>query len=163
MSSSEDEYDPSGALDDLNMSLDQIEAVLEPLLNKSKTWDDLVEQEPSEMGKAKLGMMMAFGICDLIFVYLQMKGYDTTDHPVMAELKRVMTYNAKIKEMEANPKVRRKLDTAAAGRFISAAIPKSQRLSGIPTPVPSPKIEEQIGMGSRFKHILTETEDLSSV
>ena len=111
MSSSEDEYDPAGALEDLDASIDSLEAILEPLLSGKLTWQELVEQESQDsMGKAKLNMMMAFGVCDLLFgksewlgccsqrlrlkcsvklvsvVYLQMKGHDTTDHPVMVEL-----------------------------------------------------------------------------
>jgi hypothetical protein len=105
-----------------------------------------------------------------------------------------MEYNAKIKEAETAPKrkttsifphittsaltrlaylrfrfalalsARMKLDTAAAGRFIQAAIPRSQRIapgttSSTPTPEPSKSNSknkltyEEVGMSSRFKHI----------
>ena len=68
MSSSEDEYDPAGALEDLDASIDSLEAILEPLLSGKLTWQELVEQESEDaMGKAKLNMMMAFGVCDLLF------------------------------------------------------------------------------------------------
>jgi hypothetical protein len=108
MSSSEDEYDPAGALDDIESTLDTLETILEPLLSGKMTWEEMLEKESGDhMGRAKLNMMMAFGVCDLLFgesmgsveirsegltilfvtpVYLQMKGHDTTDHPVMLEL-----------------------------------------------------------------------------
>ena len=161
MSSSEDEYDPAGALDDIESTLDTLETILEPLLSGKMTWEEMLEKESGDhMGRAKLNMMMAFGVCDLLFVYLQMKGHDTTDHPVMIELKRVMECNAKIKEAETAPKPRMKLDTAAAGRFIQAAIPRSQRIapgttSSTPTPEPSKSDSknkltyEEVGMRDR--------------
>jgi hypothetical protein len=54
-----------------------------------------------------------------------------------------------------------KLDTAAAGRFIQAAIPRSQRIvpgkdSSTPEPLnsnPGKETYEEVGMSSRFKHI----------
>ena len=68
MSSSEDEYDPAGALDDIESTLDTLEDLLGPLLSGKMTWDELMEKESADhMGRAKLNMMMAFGVCDLLF------------------------------------------------------------------------------------------------
>jgi hypothetical protein len=68
MSSSEDEYDPAGALDDIESTLDTLETILEPLLSGKMTWEEMLEKESGDhMGRAKLNMMMAFGVCDLLF------------------------------------------------------------------------------------------------
>lgn len=69
MSSSEDEYDPSGALDDIESTLDTLESLLEPVLSGKMGWEELLDRETEgdHMGRAKLNMMMAFGVCDLLF------------------------------------------------------------------------------------------------
>jgi hypothetical protein len=68
MSSSEDEYDPAGALDDIESTLDTLETILEPLLSGKMTWEEMLEKDSGDhMGRAKLNMMMAFGVCDLLF------------------------------------------------------------------------------------------------
>jgi hypothetical protein len=68
MSSSEDEYDPAGALDDIESTLDTLETILEPLLSGKMMWEEILERESGDhMGRAKLSMMMAFGVCDLLF------------------------------------------------------------------------------------------------
>lgn len=64
--SSSDTINPSDALKSLNTSLDELEAVLQPLLSGSTKWEDVLN-EADELGKAKLGVVMAFGICDLVF------------------------------------------------------------------------------------------------
>lgn len=62
-----------------------------------------------------------------------------------------------------------KLDTAAASRFITAAIPKSQRTAAPTSDTPTSKSTgnnkkaeeyEEVGMSSRFKHLGGEGEVL---
>lgn len=64
MSSSESEFDPREALDEIDQDIDNLEAVLEPLLSSS--WQEVVGAL-GNMEQAKMNMIMAYGICDLIW------------------------------------------------------------------------------------------------
>lgn len=101
MSSSESEFDPREALDEIDQDLDNLEAVLKPLLTSS--WQEIISTL-GNMEQAKMNMIMAYGICDLIWselssspgrfsdliarwlVFLRLKGLDPDKHPVMKEL-----------------------------------------------------------------------------
>jgi hypothetical protein len=100
MSSSESEFDPLEALDEIDQDIDNLEAVLKPLF--SSPWQEVVSAL-GHMEQAKMNMIMAYGICDLIWselwggfggigltlclvVFLRLKGLDPDRHPVMKEL-----------------------------------------------------------------------------
>ncbi|KAJ9095013.1 hypothetical protein QFC21_005806 [Naganishia friedmannii] len=133
-SSSEDEYDPREALSQIDADLTHLEHILQPLLEGAQgTWNDVLDHL-GNMEQAKMGMIVAYGVCDLIW--------------------------------KAN-----KVDIAAAGRFITAAIPRAQRLGALTstsaaaasedgettssranTPVPALEEEvREVGKHSRFK------------
>lgn len=63
-SSSEEEYDPRESLEQIDEDLTALENVLKPLLERpwAETMDVL-----GNMEQAKMGMLMAYGICDLIW------------------------------------------------------------------------------------------------
>jgi hypothetical protein len=64
MSSSESEFDPLEALDEIDQDIDNLEAVLKPLFSSS--WQEVVGAL-GHMEQAKMNMIMAYGICDLIW------------------------------------------------------------------------------------------------
>lgn len=64
MSSSESEFDPLEALDEIDQDIDNLEAVLKPLFSSS--WQEVVSAL-GHMEQAKMNMIMAYGICDLIW------------------------------------------------------------------------------------------------
>ncbi|KAK4057793.1 hypothetical protein OIO90_001012 [Microbotryomycetes sp. JL221] len=115
-------------LQDLSSSLTTLEQALDPLL--ATPFKELVsssndKQTPmTALQRAKLDVMTAYIVHDLIWVYLRTAGIDPNSHPVMLELQRVKGYFDKIKHAE-NPKSskpRQAIDKEAAARFINAAI-----------------------------------------
>ncbi|GHJ83711.1 hypothetical protein NliqN6_0113 [Naganishia liquefaciens] len=160
MSSSESEFDAREALDEIDQDIDNLEAVLKPLLSSS--WQEVISSL-GNLEQAKMNMIMAYGICDLIWIFLRLKGLDPDKHPVMKELDRIKTYYIKVRDAESAPKRANKVDVAAAGRFIAAAIPRAQRLAAETADdnastvadssrASTPALEESdVGMASRFK------------
>lgn len=66
-SSSESEYDPREALEEIDSDLTNLENVLQPLLDGSSgTWNDVLATLEN-MEQAKMGMIVAYGVCDLIW------------------------------------------------------------------------------------------------
>lgn len=66
-SSSDEEYDPSGALDDIDSTLDDLEKLLQPLFDGEQSLEDVLDEQSTDMDKAKTSMVMAYGLCDLLF------------------------------------------------------------------------------------------------
>ena len=64
MSSSESEFDAREALDEIDQDIDNLEAVLKPLLSSS--WQEVISSL-GNLEQAKMNMIMAYGICDLIW------------------------------------------------------------------------------------------------
>lgn len=64
MSSSESEFDPREALDEIDEDIEKLEAALKPLL--ASPWQEVVGAL-GNMEQAKMNMIMAYGICDLIW------------------------------------------------------------------------------------------------
>jgi hypothetical protein len=64
MSSSESEYDPLEALSEIDDDLSSLEKTLEPLF--AAPWQDIVASL-GNMEQAKMNMIVAYGICDLIW------------------------------------------------------------------------------------------------
>ncbi|KAJ9115497.1 hypothetical protein QFC22_005255 [Naganishia vaughanmartiniae] len=60
------EYDPREALEEIDNDLTVLENVLKPLLEAGKPWTDVLDTL-SNMEQAKMGMIMAYGVCDLIW------------------------------------------------------------------------------------------------
>ncbi|OAL74881.1 hypothetical protein A7D00_0478 [Trichophyton violaceum] len=103
-------------LEQLEDSIDDIEEVLEPLLERGLT---TTAQKLPLLDKAKLHVLLSYSIESLIFSYLRLNDVDAKEHPVFRELNRVRQYHEKIKTLEAPPEKRTMtLDTQAAGRFI---------------------------------------------
>ncbi|KAF7791607.1 hypothetical protein EIP86_002624 [Pleurotus ostreatoroseus] len=109
----------SSRLAALNLSLDELEAELEPLLSQSLP-ETLVGLDTIQ--QAKLQVLLPYLLYDLIFIYLKMRGVDPKTHPVVAELDRVRQYFNKIKDAEDPAKRTMAIDKAAANRFIKHAI-----------------------------------------
>ncbi|KAI0784908.1 hypothetical protein C8Q75DRAFT_829292 [Abortiporus biennis] len=106
-------------LSNLNGSLDELEAQLEPLLAQSLP-ESLLNLET--MQKAKLQVAIPYIVYDLVFIYLKTRGIDPKTHPVILELDRIRQYFDKIKNAEDPEKRRMNVDKAAANRFIKHAI-----------------------------------------
>ncbi|KAF8575720.1 C1D-domain-containing protein [Ramaria rubella] len=104
-------------------SLDNLEEVLAPLLDKSFSQTisklDLLQQ-------TKLQVLLPYVVNDLVFIYLKTKGINPKTHPVVGELDRVKQYFDKIKKAENPDKKRFAVDQEAATRFIKHAIKESQ-------------------------------------
>lgn len=64
MSSSESEFDPREALDEIDADISNLESVLKPLF--AAPWQELVGAL-GNMEQAKMNMIVAYGICDLIW------------------------------------------------------------------------------------------------
>ncbi|TXT15575.1 hypothetical protein VHUM_00078 [Vanrija humicola] len=152
--------DPRTSLAALDGTLDHLEASLAPLF--ARPWaETLAGLEPLQ--RAKADVLLAYAINDLVWVYLKSRGLDPEGHDVAKELERIRGYYGKVKDAE-NPGAARRttIDKAAAHRFVTAAIPASQR-----TAVPAnahaalaarQAAEYDVGRATRFKHVAGETE-----
>ncbi|KAJ5780971.1 hypothetical protein N7457_006131 [Penicillium paradoxum] len=103
-------------LEQLDDNVDDLEAVLQPLLTSTLLKSS---SKLPVMDKAKLHVLITYALESLIFSYLRLHGVDVKQHPVFRELTRVKQYFEKIKVLETEPEERSMtLDKAAAGRFI---------------------------------------------
>ncbi|KAF8538000.1 hypothetical protein BDD12DRAFT_844283 [Trichophaea hybrida] len=107
-------------LDLVDDRIDDLDTALQPLL--SQTILDHANKLPVA-DKARLYVLTTYAIESLLFSYLRLTGVSAKSHPVMSELTRVRQYVSKIKSatpaVQVQPMV---LDTAAANRFIKAAL-----------------------------------------
>ncbi|KAF9512777.1 hypothetical protein BS47DRAFT_1297226 [Hydnum rufescens UP504] len=118
--------DPGVTLTSLSASLDNLEEVLEPLIAKTLSQNT---ETLKTIDKAKLQVLVAYVIQDLVLIYLKTRGLDPAKHAVTEELNRVKSYFEKISSAE-NPQTRGwALDKAAANRFIKAAINEAKAAS----------------------------------
>lgn len=106
-------------LGSLNVSLDDLESKLAPLLSQPLS-ETLVGLDP--MQQAKLQVAVPYVVYDLVFIYLKTRGIDPRTHPVIGELDRIRQYFDKIKNAEEPEKQRFTVDKNAANRFIKHAI-----------------------------------------
>lgn len=150
----DDSTSPISNLQSLSTSLSDLDKVLAPLLDRPLK--DTLGALEDHLQKAKMGIMLAYSICDLIWIFLRTRGIDAADHPVMRELDRIKGYYLKVKEAEAaasgTQQQRTQIDVPAAARFIKHSIgsPKERTVQDR-TQDQEPLIE--VGMHSRFKHI----------
>ncbi|CDM32312.1 hypothetical protein DTO013E5_3497 [Penicillium roqueforti] len=103
-------------LEQLDDNVDDLEAVLQPLLTSTLLKNS---NKLPVMDKAKLHVLITYTLESLIFSYLRLHGVDAKQHPVFRELTRVKQYFEKIKALETEPEERpMTLDKGAASRFI---------------------------------------------
>lgn len=76
---------------------------------------------------AKLKISLAYGLASLQFILLQLKGEDTSVHPIREEISRVKEYVQTIQELEeqAKSKQRPHIDEEAASRMIQFELSKN--------------------------------------
>jgi exosome complex protein LRP1 len=111
-----DSSDVKELVEDMTVSIDDLEASLAPLLNA--TLSSSTSKLPL-LDKAKLYVLATYAIDSVLFSYLRLNGQNVKDHPVVQEIMRVRSYFNKIKEVEAGPVQRNAtLDKDAAARFI---------------------------------------------
>ncbi|GMK58024.1 hypothetical protein CspeluHIS016_0500560 [Cutaneotrichosporon spelunceum] len=112
--------DPAATLRDLDVSLDTIEAALAPLLahplNETRSALGAIE-------RAKLDVLVAYTVNNLVWMYLRMRGIEPDTHGVAKELERVRGYYGKVRDAEdGKPTTRTRIDKDAAKRFITHSI-----------------------------------------
>lgn len=168
----DDTSSPSATLSELQDELNSLEATLKPLLERP--WRDTMGDIEDHLQKAKIGVMTAYTICDLIWsessgasnirplltlvaVFLRTKGVDSTTHPVMRELDRIKGYYMKVKEAETAVQAKSDRSTSvnlpAAARVIKHALPPASKPEDFAGP----------GMHSRFKHVDREGAEVEKV
>ncbi|BEJ17774.1 hypothetical protein CspHIS471_0700420 [Cutaneotrichosporon sp. HIS471] len=159
--------DPAATLRDLNVSLDTIEAALAPLLARPLT--ETLEALGS-IERAKLDVLLAFTVNNLVWMYLRMRGIEPDNHGVTKELDRVKGYYDKVRDAEdgTKPKTRNRIDKDAAKRFIThsigapansnAAMARRQAEAAIRE---RQEGESQATRANRFRHVAAEAERLS--
>jgi exosome complex protein LRP1 len=105
----------------LDASITTISKHVESFL--SAPMEDLISQMTSEE-HAKLNVLLAYTLNTLFYAYLKTQGASPGNHPVKAELERVKTYLAKLKELSNQPKETPTvaLNKEAAERFIKHAL-----------------------------------------
>ncbi|CCX34758.1 Similar to Nuclear nucleic acid-binding protein C1D; acc. no. Q5XJ97 [Pyronema omphalodes CBS 100304] len=109
---------PLDQLEDIDELLDALTKKLQPLI-KTPVHDHANKLPVAD--KARLYVLTTYALQSLLFSYLRLQGVSTKDHPVMREITRVKQYMDKIKSATPAP-APMKLDQAAAGRFIKAAL-----------------------------------------
>ncbi|EIW70752.1 hypothetical protein M231_02594 [Tremella mesenterica] len=135
------DFNPSSSSKGLVESIKAVQDALEPLHQRpfSDTLDEL-----ESLDRAKMDILLAYTISDLLWIYLKMKGHDPSLHPVAGELERIRTYYEKIKLVESGSEQRKnKVDVNAARRFIKHHLPPSC----------DPTLDEMPGRAERFRFV----------
>jgi exosome complex protein LRP1 len=116
-------------VEDLEVNIDELTSTLSPLLSTplSTTATSL-----PLLDKAKLYVLAAYSIESLLFSTLQVSGVDAKSHALFAELARLRTYFAKIKDIEERApggawEGRARVDKDAAARFIKHGLSGNDR------------------------------------
>jgi exosome complex protein LRP1 len=116
-------------VEDLEVNIDELTSTLSPLLSTplSTTATSL-----PLLDKAKLYVLAAYAIESLLFSTLQASGVDAKSHALFAELARLRTYFAKIKDIEERApggawEGRARVDKDAAARFIKHGLSGNER------------------------------------
>lgn len=111
-------------IEDLSASIYTLEETLQPLL--SSPLSSITSRLPL-LDRAKLHVLLTYGIESIIFAYLKLSNVDANAHPVYTELNRVKQYFEKIKEAETAGPSGKRLDKGAAARFIKAGLAGNER------------------------------------
>ncbi|TIA85105.1 hypothetical protein E3P99_04074 [Wallemia hederae] len=96
---------------------------------KSITGDKSLEEylgELDSLKQAELQANLSYFIQDLVYILLNLRGVDTTEHPISNELNRIKLQFQKIKHAQ-NPQQKMQVDKPAADRFIKAALQLEQQ------------------------------------
>ncbi|BEI89972.1 uncharacterized protein CcaverHIS019_0300420 [Cutaneotrichosporon cavernicola] len=158
--------DPVATLRDFNVSLDTIEAALVPLLARPLTE---TREALGSIERAKLDVLLAYTVNNLVWMYLRMRGIEPDNHGVAKEL-RVKGYYDKVRDAEdgTKPKTRNRIDKDAAKRFITHSIgaPASSNAAMARRQAEAAIRERQEGesratRANRFRHVAAEGERLS--
>jgi len=119
-------------LDSIASSLDTLESLLKPVLDRPL--EETLAELPGPLERARLLFWIAYVVHSCSWIYVRLRGVDPEEHGVMDELKRIQKYNGKIlAAMQANAAASdgvetskdersMKIDKKAASRFIKAAI-----------------------------------------
>lgn len=143
---------PLPTLESFSSAFTKLEDALQPLagqplkalqdkLQAGSSHAEDIQANPCEgrLDVARLNVSIAYVLLDLFWMHLKLTGQDTVSHPVTKELERVKVYFGKIKQVQAGQDFgssasrasgptlpgqegRPRVDAAAAGRFIDAAI-----------------------------------------
>ncbi|WVQ80625.1 hypothetical protein IAT38_002730 [Cryptococcus sp. DSM 104549] len=122
------EPSPADTLASLTTSLDALEAALAPL--EAQQWSETIG-ELAPLERAKMDVLAAYTVNDLVWVYLKMKGVDPSTHEVTSELERIKKYYGKVKSIEEPEAPRSTIDAAAAKRFVLNSLPRAQHLAPV--------------------------------
>ncbi|KAK4674282.1 hypothetical protein QC763_119120 [Podospora pseudopauciseta] len=115
IASTMDVSDLTPELEQLELDLNTLHEVLQPLLSDV---GDVSSKMPL-LDKAKLYVLVCYAIESLIFSSLRLNGADAKSHPVFTELTRVRQYFEKIQKLESPPEERENtVNTEAVARFV---------------------------------------------
>ena len=77
--------------------------------------------------QAEIQANLAYFIQDLVYILLNVRGIDTSAHPIIQELNRIKLQFGKIKHSEQKQQSQQSIDKPAADRFIKAALQFQQK------------------------------------
>lgn len=110
----------AGPVAQFNTALDAAEAALQPFCAAKM---NVVAKKLGPLDKARLNTALAFATTSLVFAHLRAGGLELRDHPVREEIKAVQTLSQRIAELDKfKDSAAPKIDTAAAGRLVRAAV-----------------------------------------
>lgn len=132
-------------------SLDHSVVELEPLINtlNGESFEDRLNQASTPQEQIKIANGYAYILTSLSFAYLKSQGVDTNRHPIMADLQRVKSYMKRATDMKKPQE--KPVDTAAAKRFIEAALNSGSGNSTVIKGTPEPAISAQSFKGTHTK------------
>ncbi|KAF1995799.1 hypothetical protein P154DRAFT_526065 [Amniculicola lignicola CBS 123094] len=142
-------------IEDLEANIDELEDALQPLLEQRLP--ELTSTLPL-LDKAKLQVLTAYSINSLIYASLLTAGVNPKTQPVFAEIARLRSYFAKIKDAESGSTPKARLDTAAAARFIAAGLVGNDRYD-LERAERIAKEKAKAHLKARRKHIRFDEED----
>ncbi|XP_046847743.1 nuclear nucleic acid-binding protein C1D-like [Xenia sp. Carnegie-2017] len=107
------------AMKDFHHSFGSVEETLEPLLRSS---NDELHEKLDVLDRAKLDLMVVYGINTMFWIYLITQGVNPKEHGVKHELDRIKNYMKKVKDVSERKKASMKIDKDAARRFVKGAL-----------------------------------------
>ena len=107
----------------LNISIDNLEVSLTPILKKSL--DELTIPATTPQERIKIYNNFVYVLVSSIYSYLKALGVDTDTHPIKKELARVKSYMGRYKALESgsvNSEKQKAADEAKAREFLSKTL-----------------------------------------